>query len=86
MFSLDWVQNKAQVMGSAHLINDYVEHGDVLDKEVCPVSLILLNSHRYPCYAQIRAVCCALAEQRGEAAVSGVLVFKRPSVGTEAFP
>lgn len=39
MFSLDWVKNKAQVMGSAHLINDYVEHCDSLDKEVCPVSL-----------------------------------------------
>lgn len=34
MFSLDWVKNKARVMGSAHLINDYVEHGDILDKEV----------------------------------------------------
>lgn len=39
MFSLDWVQNKAQVMGSAHLINDYVEHGGILDQEVHPVSL-----------------------------------------------
>lgn len=34
MFSLDWVKDKAQVMGSAHLINDYVEYGDMLDKEV----------------------------------------------------
>lgn len=34
MFSLDWVKDKAQVMGSAHLINDYVEYGEMLDKEV----------------------------------------------------
>ncbi|TSK13554.1 Apoptotic protease-activating factor 1 [Bagarius yarrelli] len=51
MFSLDWVQNKAQVMGSAHLINDYVEHGDVLDKENSEVRLqfqefLSLNGHQ----------------------------------------
>uniref|UniRef100_A0A8C1JU26 Apoptotic protease-activating factor 1 n=1 Tax=Cyprinus carpio TaxID=7962 RepID=A0A8C1JU26_CYPCA len=34
MFSLDWVKEKAQFMGSAHLINDYVEYGEILDKEV----------------------------------------------------
>lgn len=34
MFSLDWVKEKAQIMGSAHLINDYVEYGEILDKEV----------------------------------------------------
>lgn len=34
MFSLDWVKEKAQIMGSAHLINDYVEYGEMLDKEV----------------------------------------------------
>lgn len=43
MFSLDWVKNKAQVMGSAHLINDYVEHSDILDREVCPVSLYTMS-------------------------------------------
>ncbi|XP_050963657.1 apoptotic protease-activating factor 1 isoform X1 [Labeo rohita] len=32
MFSLDWVKEKAQIMGSAHLINDYVEYGEMLDK------------------------------------------------------
>ncbi|XP_060742325.1 apoptotic protease-activating factor 1 [Tachysurus vachellii] len=51
MFSLDWVQNKAQVMGSAHLINDYVEHGDILDKENSEVRLqfqefLSLNGHQ----------------------------------------
>uniref|UniRef100_A0A8C9YX34 Apoptotic protease-activating factor 1 n=1 Tax=Sander lucioperca TaxID=283035 RepID=A0A8C9YX34_SANLU len=34
MFSLDWVSIKAQIMGPAHLINDYVEYGPILDKEV----------------------------------------------------
>lgn len=34
MFSLDWVSYKAQIMGPAHLINDYVEYGPILDKEV----------------------------------------------------
>lgn len=33
MFSLDWVSLKAQIMGPAHLINDYVEYGPILDKE-----------------------------------------------------
>uniref|UniRef100_A0AAY5F2U8 Apoptotic protease-activating factor 1 n=1 Tax=Electrophorus electricus TaxID=8005 RepID=A0AAY5F2U8_ELEEL len=33
MFSLDWVKNKAQLMGSAHLINDYVEYSAILDRE-----------------------------------------------------
>ncbi|CAL8318870.1 unnamed protein product [Lota lota] len=33
MFSLDWVITKAQVVGPAHLINDYVEHGTMLDLE-----------------------------------------------------
>lgn len=34
MFSLDWVTIKAQIMGPAHLISDYVEYGHILDKEV----------------------------------------------------
>lgn len=34
MFSLDWVNIKAQIMGPAHLISDYVEYGYILDKEV----------------------------------------------------
>ncbi|XP_075327788.1 apoptotic protease-activating factor 1 isoform X2 [Odontesthes bonariensis] len=33
MFSLDWVSIKAKIMGPAHLINDYVEYGSILDKE-----------------------------------------------------
>uniref|UniRef100_A0A1A8NRF7 Apoptotic protease-activating factor 1 n=3 Tax=Nothobranchius TaxID=28779 RepID=A0A1A8NRF7_9TELE len=33
MFSLDWVSIKARIMGPAPLINDYVEHGSILDKE-----------------------------------------------------
>uniref|UniRef100_A0A8C8C8L3 Apoptotic protease-activating factor 1 n=1 Tax=Oncorhynchus tshawytscha TaxID=74940 RepID=A0A8C8C8L3_ONCTS len=34
MFSLDWVRTKAQIMGPAHLINDYLEYSTILDKEV----------------------------------------------------
>ncbi|KAM6895528.1 apoptotic protease-activating factor 1 [Xenentodon cancila] len=33
VFSLDWISFKAMIMGPAHLINDYVEHGSILDKE-----------------------------------------------------
>ncbi|MED6273194.1 wD repeat domain, partial [Characodon lateralis] len=33
MLSLDWVSIKAKIMGAAHLINDYVEYGPILDKE-----------------------------------------------------
>uniref|UniRef100_A0A3B5A6I4 Apoptotic protease-activating factor 1 n=1 Tax=Stegastes partitus TaxID=144197 RepID=A0A3B5A6I4_9TELE len=33
MFSLDWISTKAQIMGPAHLINDYMEYGSILDKE-----------------------------------------------------
>uniref|UniRef100_A0AAY4D0Q1 Apoptotic protease-activating factor 1 n=1 Tax=Denticeps clupeoides TaxID=299321 RepID=A0AAY4D0Q1_9TELE len=33
MFSLDWVRAKAQILGPAHLIKDYVEYGAILDKE-----------------------------------------------------
>ncbi|KAK7149612.1 hypothetical protein R3I94_009053 [Phoxinus phoxinus] len=51
MFSLDWVKEKAQVMGSAHLINDYVEYGEILDKENSEVRLqfqefLSLNGHQ----------------------------------------
>ncbi|XP_058264012.1 apoptotic protease-activating factor 1 [Hemibagrus wyckioides] len=51
IFSLDWVQNKAQVMGSAHLINDYVEHGGILDQENSEVrqqfqEFLSLNGHQ----------------------------------------
>ncbi|KAI5614926.1 apoptotic protease-activating factor 1 isoform X1 [Silurus asotus] len=51
MFSLDWVKNKAQVMGSAHLINDYAEYGDILDKENNEVrqqfqEFLSLNGHQ----------------------------------------
>uniref|UniRef100_A0A8C1JSL1 Apoptotic peptidase activating factor 1 n=1 Tax=Cyprinus carpio TaxID=7962 RepID=A0A8C1JSL1_CYPCA len=50
MFSLDWVKEKAQFMGSAHLINDYVEYGEILDKENSEVRLqfqefLSLNGH-----------------------------------------
>lgn len=34
MFSLNWVITKAKIMGPAHLINDYVEYGFILDQEV----------------------------------------------------
>ncbi|XP_051974961.1 apoptotic protease-activating factor 1 isoform X1 [Xyrauchen texanus] len=51
MFSLDWVKEKAQMMGSAHLINDYVEYGEILDKENIEVRLqfqvfLSLNGHQ----------------------------------------
>ncbi|XP_041833714.1 apoptotic protease-activating factor 1 isoform X2 [Melanotaenia boesemani] len=50
MFSLDWVSIKAQIMGPAHLINDYVEYGSILDKENCEVrsqfqEFLSLNGH-----------------------------------------
>uniref|UniRef100_A0A8C2HCJ7 Apoptotic protease-activating factor 1 n=1 Tax=Cyprinus carpio TaxID=7962 RepID=A0A8C2HCJ7_CYPCA len=50
MFSLDWVKEKAQIMGSAHLINDYVEYGEILDEENSEVRLqfqefLSLNGH-----------------------------------------
>ncbi|XP_048010343.1 apoptotic protease-activating factor 1 isoform X2 [Megalobrama amblycephala] len=51
MFSLDWVKEKAQIMGSAHLINDYVEYGEILDTENSEVRLqfqefLSLNGHQ----------------------------------------
>ncbi|XP_071188383.1 apoptotic protease-activating factor 1-like isoform X1 [Salvelinus alpinus] len=51
MFSLDWVRTKAQIMGPAHLINDYVEYGAVLDKENSEVrghfqEFLSLNGHQ----------------------------------------
>ncbi|KAK5876514.1 hypothetical protein CesoFtcFv8_025861 [Champsocephalus esox] len=50
MFSLDWVSIKARIMGPAHLINDYVEYGPVLDKENSDVrshfqEFLSLNGH-----------------------------------------
>uniref|UniRef100_A0A8C4X6R1 Apoptotic protease-activating factor 1 n=1 Tax=Erpetoichthys calabaricus TaxID=27687 RepID=A0A8C4X6R1_ERPCA len=33
LFSLDWVKAKSEKMGSAHLINDYVIHKEMLDEE-----------------------------------------------------
>ncbi|XP_076862902.1 apoptotic protease-activating factor 1 isoform X2 [Brachyhypopomus gauderio] len=51
MFSLDWVKHKVQMMGSAHLINDYVEYSAVLDQENSEVRLqfqefLSLNGHQ----------------------------------------
>ncbi|KAF7669673.1 hypothetical protein LDENG_00151570 [Lucifuga dentata] len=51
MFSLDWVKLKAQIMGPAHLINDYVEYGPILDKENSEVrsqfqEFLSLNGHQ----------------------------------------
>lgn len=58
MFSLDWVSIKAQIMGPAHLINDYVELGPILDKEVS-------GQQNFGVYEtkQIRilCLCCALS-------------------------
>ncbi|XP_061815510.1 apoptotic protease-activating factor 1 [Nerophis lumbriciformis] len=33
MLSLDWVALKAKILGPAHLINDFVDYGPILDKE-----------------------------------------------------
>uniref|UniRef100_A0A8C7MZC1 Apoptotic protease-activating factor 1 n=1 Tax=Oncorhynchus kisutch TaxID=8019 RepID=A0A8C7MZC1_ONCKI len=44
MFSLDWVRTKAQIMGPAHLINDYLEYSTILDKEEFSVPLQLALS------------------------------------------
>eukprot|EP00064_Thunnus_orientalis_P006466 superscaffoldBa00000672_g6484 len=51
MFSLDWVRIKAQIMGPAQLINDYVEYGPILDKENSEVrsqfqEFLSLNGHQ----------------------------------------
>ncbi|KAG7456229.1 hypothetical protein MATL_G00249560 [Megalops atlanticus] len=51
MFSLDWVRTKAEIMGPAHLINDYVEYGPILDKENSTVrgqfqEFLSLNGHQ----------------------------------------
>ncbi|XP_031714792.1 apoptotic protease-activating factor 1 [Anarrhichthys ocellatus] len=51
LFSLDWVRTKAQLMGPAYLINDYVEYGPILDKENCDVrsqfqEFLSLNGHQ----------------------------------------
>ncbi|XP_054480980.1 apoptotic protease-activating factor 1 isoform X1 [Anoplopoma fimbria] len=51
MFSLDWVSTKAQLMGPAYLINDYVEYGPILDKENSEVrsqfqEFLSLNGHQ----------------------------------------
>uniref|UniRef100_A0A8C6UHS9 Apoptotic peptidase activating factor 1 n=1 Tax=Neogobius melanostomus TaxID=47308 RepID=A0A8C6UHS9_9GOBI len=44
MFSLDWVTVKSQVMSPAHLINDYIAHGPILDKEF--QEFLSLNGHQ----------------------------------------
>ncbi|KAL0963001.1 hypothetical protein UPYG_G00348220 [Umbra pygmaea] len=51
MFSLDWVITKAKIMGPAPLINDYVEYGELLDKENSEVrahfqEFLSLNGHQ----------------------------------------
>ncbi|XP_061108853.1 apoptotic protease-activating factor 1 [Conger conger] len=51
MFSLEWVRVKAEIMGPAHLINDYVEYGPILDKENSSVrgdfqEFLSLNGHQ----------------------------------------
>lgn len=46
MFSLDWVSIKAQIMGPAHLINDYVEYGPILDKEVSKRNLTMCETKK----------------------------------------
>uniref|UniRef100_A0A665WG18 CARD domain-containing protein n=1 Tax=Echeneis naucrates TaxID=173247 RepID=A0A665WG18_ECHNA len=48
MFSLNWVSIKARIMGPAHLINDYMEYGPILDKEVRSQfqEFLSLNGHQ----------------------------------------
>ncbi|XP_049616690.1 apoptotic protease-activating factor 1 [Syngnathus scovelli] len=51
MFSLDWVAHKAQILGPAHLINDFVEYGAILDKKNSNVrshfqEFLSLNGHQ----------------------------------------
>ncbi|XP_048123798.1 apoptotic protease-activating factor 1 isoform X3 [Alosa alosa] len=51
MFSLNWVRTKAQLMGPAHLINDYVEYAAKLDEENGEVrgqfqEFLSLNGHQ----------------------------------------
>lgn len=51
LFSLDWVTIKSQVMSPAHLINDYIAHGPILDKENSEVrsqfqEFLSLNGHQ----------------------------------------
>ncbi|XP_068443155.1 apoptotic protease-activating factor 1 isoform X2 [Clinocottus analis] len=51
MFSLDWISTKAQLMGPAYLINDYMEYEPVLKKEDCEVrsqfqEFLSLNGHQ----------------------------------------
>lgn len=51
LFSLDWVTIKSQVMSPAHLINDYIAHGPILDKEKSEVrsqfqEFLSLNGHK----------------------------------------
>uniref|UniRef100_A0AAX7TDR2 Apoptotic protease-activating factor 1 n=1 Tax=Astatotilapia calliptera TaxID=8154 RepID=A0AAX7TDR2_ASTCA len=51
MFSLNWVIIKAKIMGPAHLINDYVEYGSILDQENSEVrsqfqEFLSLNGHQ----------------------------------------
>uniref|UniRef100_A0A665WFP3 Apoptotic protease-activating factor 1 n=1 Tax=Echeneis naucrates TaxID=173247 RepID=A0A665WFP3_ECHNA len=51
MFSLNWVSIKARIMGPAHLINDYMEYGPILDKENSEVrsqfqEFLSLNGHQ----------------------------------------
>ncbi|XP_077449690.1 apoptotic protease-activating factor 1 isoform X2 [Stigmatopora argus] len=51
MFSLDWVTHKAQILGPAHLINDFVEYGPILDEKDSDVrshfqEFLSLNGHQ----------------------------------------
>ncbi|XP_061662396.1 apoptotic protease-activating factor 1 [Syngnathoides biaculeatus] len=51
MFSLDWVAHKARILGPAHLLNDFVEYGPILDKKNSGVrsdfqEFLSLNGHQ----------------------------------------
>ncbi|XP_018602815.1 apoptotic protease-activating factor 1 isoform X1 [Scleropages formosus] len=48
IFSLDWIKTKAQLMGPVSVINDYVEHGAILENsEVCKqfLEFLSVNGH-----------------------------------------
>ncbi|XP_029969106.1 apoptotic protease-activating factor 1 [Salarias fasciatus] len=69
LFSLDWISIKSQVLGPAHLINDYVEFGSILDKENGRArsqfqEFLSLNGHRLEQRPLPDVVQLALAQPR----------------------
>lgn len=70
LFSLDWISIKSRLLGPAHLINDYVEFGSILDKENSLVrsqfqEFLSLNGHRLEQRPFPDVVQLALAQPHG---------------------